>query len=209
MSNAALDPRQRRREEKTRVFLEHAAALVLENGLDGLTMPGLARRAGVAVGGLYRYFENKQHLMAALQIEALREMHAWMRAHCGGNGLSGLRSMVTCVSAFSQAHPTSFTLLDIAVSDPRQILDDDLAEAVGEAVEPILQGVDRCLESAVRNGELTAGETRQRTLILWSLVFGCLHHRKTDRRKRDPNLHAEAVLNAGLDALLRGWGATA
>jgi AcrR family transcriptional regulator len=57
-------------QERARVLVDSlidaAAELVARDGLDALTTVKVAARAGVSVGSLYQYFENKEALVAAL-----------------------------------------------------------------------------------------------------------------------------------------------
>lgn len=201
MDNAGSGVRKRRRVEKTRALLDHAADLVVERGLEGLTMPALARRAGVAVGGLYRYFDDKEHLIAELQIGAVRQLAEHL------DGTTDIPSVARGVVAFGATHPTPLLLLQVAVSDPRQLLRDDLALRVAGEVEPILAHVDGLFADAVQRGELTDAPARPRTLALWALVLGVLALRKQDRLEPAPERGSSAVLEEGLRALMRGWSA--
>ncbi|MEI6897198.1 MAG: helix-turn-helix domain-containing protein [Psychromonas sp.] len=47
-------------------ILEAAEQLLAERGLYGLSMKVLAKKAGIAAGTIYRYFENKEMLMVEL-----------------------------------------------------------------------------------------------------------------------------------------------
>jgi TetR/AcrR family transcriptional repressor of multidrug resistance operon len=51
---------------KHRQILEAAEQLIAERGFYGLSMKELAKRAGMAAGTIYRYFENKEMLMFEL-----------------------------------------------------------------------------------------------------------------------------------------------
>ena len=55
-------PREQRREH----FLDVAAELIAETGLDSVTMEAVAARAGVSKGLGYAYFENSADLLVAL-----------------------------------------------------------------------------------------------------------------------------------------------
>ncbi|MBY6685656.1 TetR/AcrR family transcriptional regulator [Rhodococcus sp. BP-149] len=60
----AVQARSRRTQE---LIAEAAYALLMEGGVDALTMPALAVRAGVSVGSVYRRFGDKDRLLAAVQ----------------------------------------------------------------------------------------------------------------------------------------------
>jgi AcrR family transcriptional regulator len=179
--------------------------MIVDSGFDGLTMPGLAERADVAVGGLYRYFASKQDLLAALQVHSITQLGEWIDEHRSAAGLDGLRETAQAVHSFGREHSTSFALLELAVSDPRRILDDEQAMRVQEAILPILLGVAQRFHEAEEAGQVSAGHAMRRTMALWGVVFGCLHFRKRDGRISDTELHSGRVLDEAVEALLRGW----
>ncbi len=205
MSNAPTGRRQRKREEKTQHLLKNAMDMIVEGGFEGLTMPGLAERADVAVGGLYRYFAGKQDLIAALQVRSVNQLGEWITEHRESSGLQGVLETSAAVESFSDAHNTSFALLELAVSDPRRILTDEQALQVQEAILPILLGVAACIQQAIDDGDFVPGNPMQRTMALWGVVFGCLHFRKRDSRIPDPELHSKPVLGVAVRALVEGW----
>ena len=179
--------------------------LIVEEGFDGLTMPKLAVRVGVAVGGLYRYFPSKTDLLVALQVRAVEQLGDWFEGASASPGREGVEQIVLSVESFSRNHRTSFALLELAVSDPRRLLSLTQVEEVERALQPVLARVGRRLEEAVVRGELRSGDTIQRTYVLWGLAFGCLHLRKRDGALPEP-LHAAQLLQEGLRATLDGWG---
>ena len=86
---ATSEPRQPRAAQQTRsrktsrALLDAGFDILTEEGLNGLTVPEVSRRAGVSVGTVYRRFGDKEGLLTALVAEftsAFRdEMHATMR----------------------------------------------------------------------------------------------------------------------------------
>lgn len=59
--------------DKRQKILATAEALLAERGLYGLSMKLLADTAGVAAGTIYRYFENKDHLIKELYLHLTEE----------------------------------------------------------------------------------------------------------------------------------------
>lgn len=67
MSNSLKkQPSQKRSQERVQKILVSCSDFLREEGLQSLTMPKLAKAAGVSVGSLYQYFENKQAVLQAL-----------------------------------------------------------------------------------------------------------------------------------------------
>jgi AcrR family transcriptional regulator len=66
ITSMALPPKG----ERTRQLIEDAAyALFLEKGFHGTSMRQIARRSGVAVGGLYNHFSSKEAIFKTILIE--------------------------------------------------------------------------------------------------------------------------------------------
>ncbi len=59
-------PIQQRARVLVSSLVDAAGDIVVEDGLDALTTVRVAERAGVSVGSLYQYFQNKDELIAAL-----------------------------------------------------------------------------------------------------------------------------------------------
>lgn len=70
-SGPSTDRRTRKREARRGRLLDLAAELVERDGVDGLTMAGLAEAADYATASLYTYFPSRSALLAALQRRAL------------------------------------------------------------------------------------------------------------------------------------------
>ncbi|GAA6151884.1 TetR/AcrR family transcriptional regulator [Pseudoteredinibacter isoporae] len=67
-------PSQKRSQERVNTILRSCNKLLKEEGLQGLTMPKLAKAAEVSVGSLYQYFENKQAVLQALYEDYLKAL---------------------------------------------------------------------------------------------------------------------------------------
>jgi AcrR family transcriptional regulator len=69
-------PRQERSRIRYDAVLDTASKLFSEKGFEATTTNDIAERAGMAVGSLYQYFENKEAIaeaLAARYVDALRE----------------------------------------------------------------------------------------------------------------------------------------
>lgn len=63
-------PRQERSRDLVRAVREAGRLLLAEEGPSALTTTRIAERAGVSVGSIYQYFENKEAILAAIYDEA-------------------------------------------------------------------------------------------------------------------------------------------
>ncbi|MFA0521061.1 TetR/AcrR family transcriptional regulator, partial [Vibrio sp. 10N.222.55.E8] len=55
-------------QDKRQQILSAAEKLIAEVGFQGLSMQKLAKEAGVAAGTIYRYFDDKDHLIEDVRV---------------------------------------------------------------------------------------------------------------------------------------------
>ncbi|MCO4760711.1 MAG: TetR/AcrR family transcriptional regulator [Myxococcales bacterium] len=214
-----MQRRERRRSDRKDAMLDAALALVLEDGLDALTIAKLAGRMEMAVGAMYRYFPGKSALVAALQAREVLSLAADLRlasetAVSAAPELSpGDRAIVRAFAATrgylrqSVEAPHRHRLIDASLSATEQLLDPDAARSVADVLGRLLEVVSTPLIEAARLGALTEGDALARTHILWAAVHGFDHLRKQDRNQ-PRRLRAAALVEIATIDLMRGWGAT-
>ena len=194
-------------------------AIVVDEGLDSLTVAGIAKRLDAAVGSLYRYFPGKDALIVGLQERAIRDFHEFLdarldatRSALAEDAKTPMGHILTVLVAFSAylddcaADPSRHRLLDAFLSSPSPVLPDEHARAVDQVLEPLLAAISSPIDDAVAAGVLAPGNSRVRTYVAWAAVHGLDHLRKRDRilalELRVPHLFDETFT-----ALLHGWGA--
>ncbi|OKH92403.1 TetR family transcriptional regulator [Streptomyces uncialis] len=101
---AYREPRQARSAATLARVLRAAEEIATTDGLEDLTMAGVAARAGVAVGTIYRRFDDKEQLITALSERMLehREEYVAQRQRPAEPSLSGV------IDAYAQALLQSF-----------------------------------------------------------------------------------------------------
>lgn len=67
-------PQQQRSRQMVDTLIEATARTIANHGLDSTTTPLIAETAGVSVGSLYQYFEDKDALIAALLDKLARDV---------------------------------------------------------------------------------------------------------------------------------------
>ncbi len=194
-------------------------AIVVDDGLDSLTVAGIAKRLDAAVGSLYRYFPGKDALIVGLQERAIRDFHDFLDARLdatrdalGEEAATPMGRILAVLVAFSAyledcaVDPSRHRLLDAFLSSPSAVLPDEHARAVDQVLEPLLAAIAGLINVAVTAGVLSPGDSRVRTYVAWAAVHGLDHLRKRDRilasELRVPHLFDETFA-----ALLHGWGA--
>ncbi|MDN3615670.1 MAG: TetR/AcrR family transcriptional regulator [Vibrio gallaecicus] len=61
-------------QDKRLQILSAAEALIAEVGFQGLSMHKLAKEAGVAAGTIYRYFDDKEHLIEEVRVQVTQRV---------------------------------------------------------------------------------------------------------------------------------------
>lgn len=215
---STVEERQAKRRQE---MLDAAMAIVLEEGLDGLTIVHLAERLGAAVGALYRYFDSKEALLVGLQKQAIELFHGRQRQDLEeATELTRLTAVSSKVAALffalvastayledARRAPRRHRLLDTMLSTPGQILTDDEAREVAETLAPVLGECGRRLSAAVLAEALSGGDPAERTHVLWAVMHGLDHFRKRDRIQPQ-NLRVRPLLRLAFRSLFIGWGGT-
>jgi AcrR family transcriptional regulator len=103
-----------------------AAALkeVAREGVDGFSLRGVARRAGVSAPAVYRHFKDKDDLLAAVAADAQQRLQAQIgeaHASAADNPLAKFRATGIAIVRFATAHPEHFRVL----SHPGLVKKDD------------------------------------------------------------------------------------
>lgn len=126
--NARKIPSQARSRATLDIILEAAAQLLESVGEGGFNTNALAERAGVSIGTLYRYFPDKQSIIAALARQEKAAFERAVESVLAGEtgGLARDRAIVRAfLHAFSdrtQARRLAVTAL-YANNDPRDLLE--------------------------------------------------------------------------------------
>lgn len=189
-------------------------AIVIADGLEGLTLGKVAKALDVAVGGLYRYFSSKEALVAGLQIRAIERFASRLDAHVPGAPRSSgavalLRHALAPFDFYARnalVDPDEHRLMDIMLSNLDPALSEAQAREVETVLGPILARAQASLDRAAEARVLAKGDSRARTLLLWSATHGLGHLRSRDRLE-DAEHRSDALLDALFESLLVGFGA--
>jgi len=212
-SKAAPKPSRvdRRRAAKTTAIIDATLDLILQEGLGGLTIAGLAKRMDWSMGALYRYFPGKDALLAEAQARVIKQLHRDIKRDIEVAGLAD--SPLACVLAstrrfrrFALEQPARFHLISAMLADPRPLIFNEHTGELAGLLRSVLATVDQQLEAALCAGHLDMGDSSQRTVLLWAGLHGLLQFSKLGRieaRLRQTTALAETIV----DDLLRSWGA--
>ena len=190
------EPVQRRSRERVELILKAAAELLAEGGVEALTMRSLAARAAIPVATIYRYFANREEIIAAYLDHDLEQIDAAVEAAVLALDRVTARSLTEAVvlghMRHHQAHPEGIPVwfggrLNPAVLDTVRQLDARIAVSLRRATgaagmlkgaprfssELVVRLVDRMLEFIFME-ERTAEEQETIALTVVDMVAGYL-----------------------------------
>lgn len=189
------EPVQQRSRERVEQILKAAAELLAEGGVDALTMRSLAARAQIPVATIYRYFANREEIIAAYLDHELEQIDAAVEAAVLALDRVTARSLTEAVVfahvRHHQAHPEGIPVWfggrqNPAVLDTVRQLDARIAVSLRRATgasgmlkaprfssELVVRLVDRMLEF-VFVVERTAEEQETIALSVVDMITGYL-----------------------------------
>jgi AcrR family transcriptional regulator len=136
-------PVQRRSRERVALILKASAELLAEGGIDALTTRSLAERTGISVGTIYRYFDNRDAIIAAYLDHDLEKIEESVTSALLALERVTFRSMAEAGALahmrHHQAHPEGVAVwfggrLNAAVVDRVRALEARLAASLRSAV---------------------------------------------------------------------------
>lgn len=149
-------------------ILRAARALLAEEGVEALSMRGVASRVGVSATALYHYFENKQELMDRVVGTTYRRAEDHLREAASTwpeGSVERIRAIEEGYIRFALEHEHDFRALFALRGENLRDMEDHPA-----------RGCHRLLHEAVRaamaEGNLEERDPDHVTLYLWSAVHG-------------------------------------
>lgn len=139
-------PRQLARQS---MILAAAREMLDEGGYDGLTMRGLARKAGVAQGTLYNLYGSKDDLVIAAVDDLLEGLGEEITRRTPEPGIDAILTQAQVTGANIQAAPAYAAAMTRIVMNAQD--DARMVELVFSRYYP---AVRRCLHAAEKAGEL-------------------------------------------------------
>lgn len=198
-------PRPNRKEMKRNArkkrYLNEALKLITELGPDALTIANLAERMKASNGAIYRYFPSKEALVVELQTRAIETLGDFLEEElkkaeeATDPALSpAAKSLILVGVAFmayarhAEKHPHNYHLIDVFFSAQQEFLSTQEALRIASgSINPILRRVQGLLIAATKEGAIDEDDVEQMALIMWALVHGLEHFKKTDRVRPKEN----------------------
>lgn len=173
-----------------------ASGLFESRGREGFTMRDLAARLGVSPMTPYRYFKDKDAILAAIRARAFNRFaaaleDAWARP---GDAPSRASAAGEAYIRFALDDPTAYKLMfDLSQDDSKY-------PALAKAAERAQQTLTRHIKPLVEQG-LLAGDPDLIGHVFWTVLHGALMLKFAGKLERN----FRAVLDAAFRALTTGF----
>ena len=209
-----MDPikKAKRRNNKKQAIIHCAMGLIAESGIDSVTTVELAHRLTLTPGALYRYFDSKDHILGAVQLEVIHGLSESLQstadALAGFQPLAQVVGLLEAYRMFESHRPARYRVLSYFLSTPDQVLPDDIAQSVVEPTRVLFRVLASALAGAGESKELSSGEDPVLgAMILWSAIHGVLERKKMVRMGLFFDI--DKFFESTARAVLLGWGASA
>ena len=187
-----IAPRWRSRRAESAI-LEATIGLLAELGFGGLTIDGIAARAGVGKATIYRHWSSK----AEVAVEAFRSFIPPLEDPDTGSLADDVRRVVHQIVDGLSNSPLAGILPSLVEAAERDPEVERLFKEFGGTRRAVLRGI---LTRAAQRGELREGLDHD---VVIDLLVGPIFTRRLVTRAPVTRKHADAVINLVLPVLQR------
>ena len=190
---SAPHPRPLARVSTPQAVLAATEALLLEGGVDAVSIRRVSSRCGYSAPTIYHHFGDKTGLIDAVLERRFRTMLERMHAISRGDDPAAyLREMAVVFLRFALENPDHYRLLTTLRPDQR--------EGAVPSAEEARAMVKQALGELLREGTLATSDLDGAFEVLWSMVHGLISlHLISD----DPVL-SDRLVDLALDTIERG-----
>jgi AcrR family transcriptional regulator len=149
-------------------LVQAAVEILQKEGLEGLTLRAVARRAGVSPAAPYRHFADRRALVAALAERGFNRLEqAMLSAMQSGEGRAGLKQVAFAYIRFALDNPTEYRVM----FGPEVANSDDLP-ALRTAARSSLGFVAHGIAALQQGGLVGEGDPNLIAVATWATLHG-------------------------------------
>lgn len=151
-------------------LLERAREVYLEGGAAHFSLREVARRVGVSAAAVYRHFDGKEVLLAAVCEEGFRTFSSYLlRALAEPTPMGRLRAAGDCYLRFATDHPHDYRVIFMSsVAELRP----GGAKAPLPTASPTFQFLVDRVRECTEAGSLAHGNADEMAATIWAHVHG-------------------------------------
>lgn len=161
-----------------------AAMLYAEGGEGAITMREIARALGSSPMGLYRYFHDRDEIIAYLRTSAFNKFAQALETAfaAGGDPFARARAVGRAYLDFALENPGDYRLM-FDLSQPDEQGNDELANASARATRTVTRHVDD-----LRAAGIVAGDSKEIGRALWAAAHGVIVLHLAGRLPKDTDV---------------------
>jgi AcrR family transcriptional regulator len=157
--------------ETRQQILVAARELFLEGGLNGVSMRAVGERVGISATALYRHFDDKDALLAALLSEAFTTFGGYLgRALGGRTPLERFRRMGLSYVDFALEHPRDYELMFL--TNCADLGFKRIRSEVDQRSQPTFELLVDRVRECIASGVFAPRDERQVSLHAWAVLHG-------------------------------------
>ena len=157
-------------ETRSRI-LDAARELFVREGLEAFSMRRVAERSELAVSALYRHFEDKDALLAALLETSFGSFAGTlMRALDAPTPLEQFRAMLERYFEFALDHPQDYALMFLTRS--RDLGFDKLGSQTRDLLRSSFKFMAERIEDCIEAGVFAPGDPEAKATLVWAQAHG-------------------------------------
>ncbi|WP_407319513.1 TetR/AcrR family transcriptional regulator [Isoptericola halotolerans] len=149
-------------------LLARAEEVLAADGVDSLSLRGLARDLGVSHGAPARHFQDRQSLLDALALSGVQRLDAALAAcaACAGDWSRRLRELARAYVTFATANPALLAVMYDVKHHP------DASTALRVEASRGIAILADVLRDGQQVGKVAAGDPHELALVLFAAVHG-------------------------------------
>src|SRR2546430_16154437 len=152
-------------------ILDAAVVCFAKRGFHQASMHDISAEAGISVGLIYRYFQNKEAVIAAMADRHKKQIHEILeRARQAPNLREALDTLFTAHCGETDPHVTAAFVVDLF---PEASRNPHVAELVSGVCETSMNGVTDLIAGAV-DGQASDLSTREMAELIFAVNDGML-----------------------------------
>ena len=201
--------RERERRERRESILAAARSIFFTQGISNSTVDDVAAMAEVSKGTVYRYFQSKETILAALLQEGLGLLVKQLEvAYKSGEALSAivrLRRLAGAYFNFFQKYPHYYRLLMAFDRHSfQESVDPDLYKQILIRSTRGLTYIVQTIEQGINEGVFTTNNPRQSASVLWAMLHGVYVILGHPLRREMVAADLESLYQSALDLAIKG-----
>lgn len=195
--------RAREKAQRKDQILAATREILFENGLAGLSVNQIAKRAELSPSALYTYFKNKEDIIFTLAEEGLDRLNQYTSKAIDPS--DSPRRRIEQISRaywdFSREETDYFNIITYFLTSPLPVLSDGLKRITDKKGETGLDLVRDALEEGEKSGDFKIADIRKTMLFFWASLNGVIQFKKLQTTLLE-GLEHEALYKYAVDSIL-------